>query len=112
MHRLILSSFDDLHSSYATIAAYVNARVLLLTNQLLTNQLLTSTSCGEAQWRLQHMHLQEQPFAGIAPLQCSNQAGVYKWLEKMITHHVGTSDAAQGPATAHSGAGEAFNRSC
>lgn len=48
--------------------------------------------------------LQEEPFASIAPLQCSNQAGVYKWLEKMITHHAAGS--VEAGAGAHSGAGE------
>eukprot|EP00775_Hariotina_reticulata_P011533 gene11533-11676_t len=47
----------------------------------------------------------EEPFASIAPLHCSNQAGVFKWLEKMITHHAaGSGDAGGGP---HSGAGSA-----
>lgn len=32
---------------------------------------------------------QEEPFASITPLACSNQSGVYKWLETMVTHHVG-----------------------
>ncbi|KAF6263367.1 hypothetical protein COO60DRAFT_458910 [Scenedesmus sp. NREL 46B-D3] len=35
----------------------------------------------------------EEPFAGILPLHCSNQSGVFKWLEAMITHHAGTDDA-------------------
>jgi hypothetical protein len=44
--------------------------------------------------------LQEEPFAGIMPLHCSNQAGVYKWLEKMVTHHAGNGDA---PAASYGG---------
>lgn len=38
---------------------------------------------------------QEEPFASRIALQCSNQSGVFKWLEKWITHHAaGTSTAA------------------
>lgn len=31
--------------------------------------------------------MQEEPFASMKPLHCSNQSGVYRWLESMITHH-------------------------
>lgn len=47
--------------------------------------------------------VQEEPFAGIMPLHCSNQAGVYKWLEKMVTHHAGNGDTAA-PAASYGGA--------
>jgi hypothetical protein len=46
--------------------------------------------------------VQEEPFAGIMPLHCSNQSGVYKWLEKMVTHHAGNADA-PAPAASYGG---------
>ena len=33
------------------------------------------------------MAVQEPPFNQIQALTCSNQHGVFKWLEKMLTHH-------------------------
>jgi hypothetical protein len=48
--------------------------------------------------------LQEEPFASRIPLQCSNQSGVFKWLEKWITHHAaGTAAAAAAAAAANKG---------
>eukprot|EP00879_Flechtneria_rotunda_P032379 GHRR01035576.1.p1 GENE.GHRR01035576.1~~GHRR01035576.1.p1 ORF type:complete len:205 (+),score=52.30 GHRR01035576.1:410-1024(+) len=41
----------------------------------------------------------EEPFSSITPLHCSNQTGVYKWLEKMITHHPGDTAAGSGMQT-------------
>lgn len=45
---------------------------------------------------------QEEPFASRIPLQCSNQSGVFKWLEKWITHHA--AGTAAGAAAAGAGA--------
>eukprot|EP00878_Enallax_costatus_P018895 GHUV01019918.1.p1 GENE.GHUV01019918.1~~GHUV01019918.1.p1 ORF type:complete len:426 (+),score=149.02 GHUV01019918.1:854-2131(+) len=39
-------------------------------------------------------YIAEEPFASIKALHCSNQSGVYKWLESMVTHHPGDADHA------------------
>jgi hypothetical protein len=44
--------------------------------------------------------VQEEPFCSTIALSCSNQSGVFKWLEKWITHHAGGVAAAAAAAAA------------
>jgi hypothetical protein len=41
-----------------------------------------------------HPPTQEEPFASIAPLNCSNQAGVFRYLEHMLSHHAAAAGVA------------------
>ncbi|GBF97334.1 hypothetical protein Rsub_10025 [Raphidocelis subcapitata] len=46
----------------------------------------------------------EEPFASLVPLVCSNQAGVFKWLERMLTHHHGEAGHGGGGGSGSGGA--------
>ncbi|KAF8066392.1 ATG16 [Scenedesmus sp. PABB004] len=54
-----------------------------------------------------YVYSAEEPFASIVPLNCSNQSGVFKWLERMITHHAGGDAAPAVPAASGAASGGA-----